>query len=319
MIHDGVGHLDAHADVHLVVLGFQTQLVDRFAQPLCAAAPRRGHHIGRHSHKRLAAARLKTHARHLAVLTKDILGAGQFHKGGLGFADQVVVHSAQHRPSVFRAQVPHGARHQADVIAAGFVSDLVHAGVVEAVYGLAGAEAQVLLVRLADIVHGAIMADIVVDVAAHLVAQRQLAVRERARAGPAVDDGAGVAMQALPVFARRAGAVSNGTACVHDEHPALRTLLRHAQRGENTGRPRADNDKIVVLRLHAYAFLPQSAKPILRFTLERVRLAICEARLAFSSKTPCKYALSAIRRLCSACSGARVSMTHSAARSLSLP
>ena len=161
------------------------------------------------------------------------------------------MHRAQHGAGVLRAQVAHGAGHQADVMAAGLIGDLVHTAVVEAVDGFAGSEVKVDVVGVANVIHRTLVADVVAHMPAHLIAEGQLAIRECARPRPAMHDGAGVAVLALPVDARRARAVGDRPARVHNQHAALRALLRHFQRGEDARRARADDDEIKILIFHA--------------------------------------------------------------------
>ena len=172
----------------------------------------------------LALAGGQAHTGDPAVLHQDVRGGGQLGKGGVGLGGEVIVHGGQYAAGVLRAQVPHRAGHQADIVAAGFVGDLLHLFIIQAVDFLGCAKAQVQLVGLMDQLLRLWVAQVFADVAAHLVGKGELAVRKGARPGPAVDNSAGVAVHTLARGTGRAGAMGNGTAHVHDENLAFRLL-----------------------------------------------------------------------------------------------
>lgn len=77
---------------------------------------------------------------------------------------------------------------------------------------------------------------------------------------------------------------------------------------------------IHALRLaHIFPCYPLAAKPTFSCTLRRVLFARYAAVLAFSSRMPCRYVLSAIRRLYSACSGSSAAITQSVVRAFRSP
>ena len=65
-----------------------------------------------------------------------------------------IVHIAQHHRAVFRAHVPYGAAHKADVIPARFVCNFRHAGVVAAVHGVRRTKADAALKLMTAPVEG---------------------------------------------------------------------------------------------------------------------------------------------------------------------
>ena len=125
------------------------------------------------------------------------------------------------------------------------------------------AELEVDFVGVVDELLGKILADQVGQLAADLVGQGQLAVRECARAGKAGGNGTG----RLAVYAD-AGFILGAVALFHrfaffDEQDlvGVAAFAQQLQRGEDTGRAGAYDDKVI----HGWGFSP------LKITRERSR------------------------------------------------
>ena len=117
-------------------------------------------------------------------------------------------------------------------------------------YRVGRTELQVDVVGVMDQLHGLGMTQIFADVAAHLVGKGQLAIGESACARPAVDDAAGITMNALARGAGWTGAVGDGSPGVHNKHLRFGLQLRQLQRSKNAGRAGADNDRIIDTVFH---------------------------------------------------------------------
>ena len=138
----------------------------------------------------------------------------------------------------------HRAGDELNVVLAGLVFELINLGVVEAVHQIGRAEGEILVVAIFDQIAHRLPRQIVGQVAADLLRQGELAVRERARSRPALHDAAGLAAHAMAGLARRAVAAVDAAARIHDQHARLRRFLLQFQSGEDARRTRSDDDDV---------------------------------------------------------------------------
>ena len=149
VIHDGVGHLHAHADVHLVVGERDAEALAFILQPLGAAA------AGRHDDVRAVnipsvLAGDIVHANCAAVFHDHVFRRGGAHEREILMLHEPFVHVLEHDGGIFRAHVAHGAAHQVDVVAACLIGDLRNLWVALAVHGIRRAETDVNGIRIVD-------------------------------------------------------------------------------------------------------------------------------------------------------------------------
>ena len=244
VIHDGVGHLHAHADVHLVVGERDAEALAFILQPLGAAA------AGRHDDVRAVnipsvLAGDIVHANCAAVFHDHVFRRGGAHEREILMLHEPFVHVLEHDGGIFRAHVAHGAAHQVDVVAACLIGDLRNLWVALAVHGIRRAETDVNGIRIVDECLCFRFRNVFCDVAAHLVREGELAVRKRACTCPTAHDGAGVAAHAFARDARRAFALRNGAAAVHQQYFLCFVMLHQLERGEDARRARADDDRVI--------------------------------------------------------------------------
>ena len=109
------------------------------------------------------------------------------------------------------------------------------------------AEFQIDFVGVVDKLLREILADQVGQLAADLIGQRQLAVRERARTGKAGGDGTGrLAVDADAGFVLGAMALFDRLALFDKQDlVGVAAFAQQLQRGENTGRAGAYDDKVI--------------------------------------------------------------------------
>ena len=249
VIHHRIGHLDAHADVHFVVVRVDVVLLRHLRKPRRAAAAGGGHHVAGALQHALAVRAGHVHAGHAAVLHQQALrrwcARGTSKPGRRVQRD---VHVAQHVEGVLRAQMAHRAGDELDVVARALVHDLVHLGVVEAVDERGRAVLQIDGIGVGDEVAHLLPGQVIDDVAAHFLGEGELAVGKRARAGPAAHDVAGLAVDAVVQLARRAGAAVDVQAGVDEQKPGLGHFFRQLQGGEDARRAGADDDHVIGVR-----------------------------------------------------------------------
>ena len=155
---------------------------------------------------------------------------------------------------LFRAHVADGAVHQLQSRLDGPLADLLAFLLVLQTLDMGvRAEIQVDLIGIVDGLLGQVRADEGRQVAAHLVAEGQLAVGEGTGAGKAGGDMAvGLAVHTLAGLVLGAVALFHRLSLFHHDDLLLAALFDHFQSGEDTGRAGADDDNICV---HNFLFL----------------------------------------------------------------
>ena len=169
------------------------------------------------------------------------------HVDALG--TQVVLQRQVELLRLFGAEVADGAVDELQACANGAAADdadLIGGG--HALHMGVRAEFQVDLVRIVNEGLGKVRADEVREIAADLVVQRELAVGERACAGEAGRDVAGLAVHAFLRLALRAGALFHALAFFHERDVALVALADQLQGGEYAGGAGADDQNILFHR-----------------------------------------------------------------------
>ena len=137
VIHHGIGNLDAHADVHLVVEGGDARAGSR-------------HDVFRRDLLGLAALLFEDRTGDGAVFGEYIFAGGELLKGEVVALTQLAVHCAQHVEGILGAHVAHRAGDELNVVLAGLVFELINLGVVEAVHQIGRAEGEILVVAIFD-------------------------------------------------------------------------------------------------------------------------------------------------------------------------
>ena len=141
-----------------------------------------------------------------------------------------------------------GAVHQLQACLNGVLADLLALLVItETLNVLVRTEIQIDLVSVVDGLLCQLWGDEGGQIAAHLIAQRELAVGKRAGAGEAGGNVAvGLAVDALFRLVLGAMAVFYRLALLHHDNFLPAALFDHFQRGENAGRTGADDNNICV-------------------------------------------------------------------------
>ena len=154
------------------------------------------------------------------------------------------------------AQMADGAIHQLQAGLDGPLADLLDLfRVAKALHMLIRAELQVDFVRVVDGLLGQILTDQAGQVAAHLIAQGQLAVGKRTGTGKARGDMAiGLAVNALFGLALGAMTLLHRLALFHQHNLLSAALFQHLQGRKNTGRAGSNN---YYIRLHTVSSIAQ--------------------------------------------------------------
>ena len=142
----------------------------------------------------------------------------------------------------------HRAGDELYVVARALIHDLVHLGIVEAVDERGRAVLEINGIGVGDEVAHFLAGQVIDDVAAHFLGEGEFAIGERARAGPAAHDVAGVAVDAAVQLARRAGAAVDVQAGIDEQKPGLGHFFRQLQSGEDARRAGADDDHVIGVR-----------------------------------------------------------------------
>ena len=155
---------------------------------------------------------------------------------------------------LFRTHVADGAVHQLQSRLNGVLADLLPLLVVaQPLDMLVCAEVQIDPIRVIDSLLRQLRGNEGRQIAAHLIAQGQLAVRKCAGAGKAGGDVAvGLAVDALFRLVLGAVAVFHRLSLFHHDDFLLTALLDHFQGGEDAGRAGADDNNI---RIHMFLTL----------------------------------------------------------------
>ena len=183
VLHDLVAHLHAHADVHGAGAVKDVVLLAQARQPLGPAAARGDDGlVGLHRQLDATHGLVTHHAAAYAVLHDDIVAIvaeDQLHALLL----QVVLDGQIDLLRLLRTQMTDGAVHQFEARLDGALADLLDLVLVAQTLDLrVRAELQIDGIGVVDQLLGLLVADQLWQVAAHLGAQRQLAVGKRARA-----------------------------------------------------------------------------------------------------------------------------------------
>ena len=152
---------------------------------------------------------------------------------------------------LFGAEVPDGAVDQLEAGLDGVFADLadLFAGVDALDVGV-GAKVEVELIGVVDQFLGKVGADQAGQVAAHLIGEAELAVREGACPRKAGGDGAGgAAVGAVAEFGLGTAALFDRLALFHQQNVLFAAVAQQLDGGKNAGRPRAHNDQIVFVHL----------------------------------------------------------------------
>ena len=147
------------------------------------------------------------------------------------------------------AEVADGAVHQLQARVDGVLADLldVLAGV-DALHMGVGTEFEVDLIRVVDELLRELLADEAGQVAADLIGEAQLAVRESARTGEAGGDGAGgAAVDAVAQLCLGAVALFHRLAFFHQQDLLLAAVAQQLHSGKDAGRAGTDDDQVVVV------------------------------------------------------------------------
>ena len=245
MVPDLVGHLHAHADIHLVVQKLHAEAAAFVAEPLRPRAARRDNQIFRLNalavlhDKRVRAFAVGLDVRHRRKETE------------LRLFPQIGVHLLQHLQIVLGAEVTHAGVQEMQVVCQRELLDLAALG------GENLRRRAVLLVDLIHIVdetHDFLVVEVFVEPAAELRREIVLAVGKRARAAKPAHDAARYAADAaldLPLRDRAAPLV-DVLAAFENDNLKSRFFCQKLISSERARRPRADNGHVVLLRSHAF-------------------------------------------------------------------
>ena len=244
--HDLVAHLDAHADVDRSGLVLHTVLEADLLQPVgAAAAGGDDGMLGLDGIILMPVVRYDTAA--AAIAHNDVLArAAEEHLYAV--VAQIVFDAEVDLMRLLRAEVADRTVDQAQTRADGTRADALDLlRILESLDVLVGAELEVNAVGIVDDLLRLTLADERGQIAADIAAQRELAVRERARAGETGRDVAiRLAVHALAGLGLRAAAVFNGLPLLDHDDLFRGAAAQQFQRRKDTGRARADNDNICV-------------------------------------------------------------------------
>ena len=246
LLHDLVAALNTDADVNGAGLVGNVVLGADLFQPVRTAAARGNNDL---LGVDFADAVLLAQADALAdgILEDDVLALGteQHLNTGVG---QIVLDVQVELLGLLGAQMADGAVNELQTRLNGALADVLDVGtLVDALDLRVGAKLEVNFIGVVNKLLREILADQVGKLAADLIGQGQLAVRECARAGKAGGDGTG----RLAVYAD-AGFILGAVALFHrlalfDEQNFVggAALAQQLQRGENAGRAGAYDDKVI--------------------------------------------------------------------------
>jgi len=117
------------------------------------------------------------------------------------------------------------------------------------------AKFQIDLVSVVDQLLGKILTDQLRQLAANLIGEGQLAVRERTGTGKAGGDGAGgAAVDAVAHFGFGAVALFHGLALFHQQHLLFAAVAQQLHSGKNASRAGTDNDQIILFHF-SFSFI----------------------------------------------------------------
>ena len=244
--HDLVAHLDAHADVDRAGLVLHAVLEADLLQPVGAAAA--GGDDGMPGLNGVVLMPVVRHDAAAAPVAHDDILARAAEEHLHTVIAQVVFDAEVDLVRLLGAKVADRAVDQAQARADGTRADALDLlRVLKALDMLIGAELKINAVGIVDDLLRLPLADERGQVAADIAAQRELAVRERARAGETGRDVAiRLAVHALAGLGLRAAAVFNSLSLLDHNDLFRGAAAQQLQRCKDTGRARADNDNICV-------------------------------------------------------------------------
>ena len=244
--HDLVAHLDAHADVDRAGLVLHTVLEADLLQPVGAAAA--GGDDGVPGLDGVVLVPIVRHDAAAAAVAQDDVLARAAEEHLHPVVAQVVFDAEVDLVRLLGAEVADRAVDQTQARADGARADLLDLlRILQALDVLVRAELQIDAVGVVDELLRLLLADEGGQVAADIAAQRELAVRERARAGETGRDVAiRLAVHAPASLGLRAAAVFNGLPLLNHDDLFRGAAAQQLQRREDSGRARTDNDNICV-------------------------------------------------------------------------
>ena len=245
-LHDLVAHLDAHADIDRAGLVLHAVLEADLLQPVGAAAA--GGDDGVPGLDGVVLVPIVRHDAAAAAVAQDDVLARAAEEHLHAVVAQVILDAEVDLMRLLGAEVADRAVDQAQARADGARADLLDLlRILQALDVLVRAELQIDAVGVVDELLRLLLADEGGQVAADIAAQRELAVRERARAGETGRDVAiRLAVHTPASLGLRAAAVFNGLPLLNHDDLFRGAAAQQFQRREDSGRARTDNDNICV-------------------------------------------------------------------------
>ena len=246
LFHDLVAALHAHTDVYGAGLVGNVVLGADLFQPVRTAAAGANDH-GIRIHRPDLIAVLQQYALALLILKDDVLALGiEQHLHAV--VGQIVLDGQIQLLRLLCAQMADRAVHQLQAGMDGVLADLLDllAGV-DALHMGVCAELKIDLVGVVDKLLCKLLSDQGGQVAAHLIGEAQLAIREGTCTGKAGGDGAGgAAVDAVAHFGFGAVALFHGLALFHQQHLLFAAVAQQLHSGKNASRAGTDNDQIIL-------------------------------------------------------------------------
>ena len=244
LFHNLVANLDAHADIDRARHVIDVVVCAGFFQPFRAAASRRHNGSRRKDFKGFLSVR-NLHTEALAVLDDDIR-ALIAEKDIDAMAQKILFDGIIEVLRLFRSEMADRAVHKLEPRLNRTLADILFRLIVgDALHVLVRTELQIDFIRIINRSLHDVLPDKSRQVAAHLIAERKLAVGKRARAGKTRRDMAvRLAAHAPLCFFLRAVTVFNRTPLFDDRNFLPASLSDHFNRGKNPRRTCADDDNI---------------------------------------------------------------------------
>ena len=226
---------------------------DLFQPVRTAAAGANDHGIRIHRPDLIAV--LQQYALALLILKDNVLALGiEQHLHAV--VGQIVLDGQIQLLRLFCAQMADRAVHQLQAGMDGILADLLDllAGV-DALHMGVCAELKIDLVGVVDKLLCKLLSDQGGQVAAHLIGEAQLAIREGTCTGKAGGDGAGgAAVDAVAHFGFGAVALFHGLALFHQQHLLFAAVAQQLHSGKNASRAGTDNDQIILFHF-SFSFI----------------------------------------------------------------
>ena len=251
-LHDLVAALHTHTNINGAGLVGNVVLGAQLFQPICTAAAGGNHNL---VGAQLAALTLfgDHNALALAAFQQNVVTFGveqHLHTAG----QQIVLDVQVQLLGFFGSKVADGAVHQLQASLDGALADLLDlAALVNTFHMRVSAKFQIDLVSVVDQLLGKILTDQLRQLAANLIGEGQLAVRERTGTGKAGGDGAGgFAVHAVAGFIFGAVALFYRFALFNQADARAGSFAAFAQQfqcGKNTGRAGANDNQIIIVHV----------------------------------------------------------------------